>query len=270
MRKHLIALSAVALWSSTFTICSAFAKPETKITQEASSSAVKLEKLKWEKKSPKGYCEYQAEYPQVRGLTDAKVEASINKYIKSKLLTSDADITQCDAEYTQASANVQTANTKDEVTYQVALNQGDLLSIEYSGISFSAGSVYGRPAQGITVNVKTGKVYIYRDLFKPGSNYVSRMNKLIYKKLKASDEKTPDMELSKEESESIANQFKSDSKLSGKNERNDYSFSLHGDTLVILDLFNTNALRAVQVKIPPSEIKDLVNSKSPLYQISDQ
>jgi Deacetylase PdaC len=270
MRKHLIALSAVALWSSTSTICSTFAKPETKITQEAPSSSVKLDKLKWEKKSPKGYCQYQAEYPQVRDLTDAKVEASINNYIKSKLLTPDKDITQCDAEYTQASANVQAANTKDEVTYQVGFNQRDLLSIEYSGISYSPGSVYGRPAQGVTVNVKTGKVYSYRDLFKPGSNYVSKMNKLIYKKLKTPNQKGSDIELSKEESENIANQFKSDSKLSSKNERNDYSFSLHGDTLVILDLFNTNALRAVQVKVQPSEIKDLVNSKGPLHQISNQ
>jgi Deacetylase PdaC len=266
MRKHFIALIAVALWSSTSTICSTFAKPETKMAQEAPSNAVKLEKLKWEKKSPKGYCGYQAEYPQVRGLANIKVEASINKYIKSKLLTSDADITQCDAEYTQASANVQTANTKDEVTYQVALNQGDLLSIEYSGTSFSTGSVYGRPAQGIMVNVRTGKVYSYRDLFKPGSNYVSKMNKLIYKKLKAPNQKGSDIELSKEERENIANQFESDSKLSGKNERNDYSFSLRGDTLVILDLFNTNALKAVQVGVKPSEIKDLVDSKGPLHE----
>lgn len=270
MRKHLIALGAIALWSTTSTICSVLAKPEMRITQEAPSSAVKIEKLKWEKKSPKGYCEYQAEYPQVRGLTDAKVEANINKYIKSKLLTPDADITQCDAEYTQAPANVQATKTNDEVTYQVDLNQGDLLSLEYSEISSSTGSVYGRPAQGITVNVKTGKVYSYRDLFKPGSNHVSKMNKLIYEKLKASDKKGSDIELSKEESENIANQFKSDSKLSSKNERNDYSFSLRGDKLVILDIFSTHALRAVQVGVKPSEIKDLVNPKGPLHQLSNQ
>lgn len=269
MRKHLIILSTIALWSTTSTIYSVLAKPEMRITQEAPNSAVKLEKLKWEKKSPKGYCKYQAEYPQVRGLTDAKVEANINKYIKSKLLTSDADITQCDTEYTQALANVQAANTKDEVTYQVVLNQGDLLSIEYSGISSSIGSVYGRPAQGITVNLKTGKVYSYRDLFKPGSNYVSKMNKLIYEKLKALNEKDSDIELSKEESENISNQFKSDSKLSSKNERNDYSFSLRGDKLVILDIFNTHALRAVQVGVKPCEIKGLVNHKGPLYRISN-
>jgi Deacetylase PdaC len=265
MRNHVIALSAVVLWSTTSIGFSVFAKPETKVTQEAPSSAVKLETLKWEKKSPKGYCEYQAEYPQVRGLTDAKVETSINNYIKSKLLTPDLDIAQCDAEYTQAPANVQAANTKDEVTYQVVFNQGDLLSIEYSGISFSTGSVYGRPAQGITVNIKTGKVYSYRDLFKPGSNYVSKMNKLIYEKLKAPNEKGSDMELSKEERENIADQFKFDSKLSSKNERNEYSFSLRGDKLVILDLFNTHALRAVQVEVKPSKVKDLVDSKGPLH-----
>jgi hypothetical protein len=265
MRKHLIALGAITLWSATSTICSVLAKPEIKITQEVTSSSPKLEKLKWKKKSPKGYCGYQAEYPQVRGLANAEVETSINKYMKSKLLAPDSDITQCDAEYTQAPANVQTANTKDEVTYQVALNQGDLLSIEYSGISSSTGSVYGRPAQGITVNVKTGKVYSYRDLFKPGSNYVSKMNKLIYEKLKAPNEKGSDIELSKEEREDIADQFKFDSKLSSKDERNEYSFSLRGNKLVILDLFNTHALRAMQVGVKPSEIKDLVNSKGPLH-----
>lgn len=267
MRKHLIALSAVAFWTTTFAV---LAKPEIKINQEGRSSTVKIEKLKWEKKSPEAYCEYQAEYPQVRGLTDAKVEAGINKYIKSKLLTPDADITQCDAEYTQEPANAQAGSTKDEVTYQVSLNQGDLLSIEYSGISSFTGGVYGRPTQGITVNVKTGKIYSYRDLFKPASNYVSKMNKLIYKKLKASNEKKPDIELSKEESENIANQFKSDSRVSSTNERNDYSFSLRGDKLAILDLFNTHALRAVQVEVKPSEIKDLVNAKGPLHQILNQ
>jgi Deacetylase PdaC len=269
MRKHLIVVSAIALWTATSTSFSVFAKPEFKITQETSGSSVKLERLKSEKKSPKGYCGYQAEYPQVRGLADARVETNLNKYIKSKLLASDVDITQCDAGYTQSNANAQTVSTKDEVTYQVTLNKGDLLSIEYSGISYSTGSVYGRPAQGITVNVKTGRVYSYRDLFKPGSNYVSKMNKLIYEKLKNSEEKGPDIELSKEESENIANQFKSDSKLFSKNERNDYSFSLRGDKLVILDLFSTHALRAVQVGVKPSEIKDLVNSKGPLHQISD-
>jgi Deacetylase PdaC len=269
MRRHLITLSVIALWS-TSTSLSVFAKPQMKIDQETLSSAVKLEKLKSEKKSPKGYCEYKAKYPQVRGLVDVKVEASINKYIQSKLLTPDVDITQCDAEYTRETNTIQAVNTKDEVTYQVTLNRGGILSIEYSGTSFSTGNVYGRPAQGITVNVKTGNIYSYRDLFKPGSNYVPKMNKLIYEKLRASDKKGSDLELSKEERENIANQFKSDSKLFSKEERNDYSFSLHGDKLVILDLFNTHALRAMQVGFKPSEIKDLFNSMGPLRHLSNQ
>lgn len=270
MHKKLIALNSIAILTTAFTGFVILAKPEVKITQQATISAVKLEKIKWQKKSQKGYCEYQAEYPQVRGLTDAKVEASINKYIKSKLLTPDKEINQCDAEYTREPETVQTGSTKDEVTYQVGLNKGDILSIEYSGISSFTGGVYGRPTQGITVNIKTGKVYSYRDLFKLESNYVSKMNKLIYEKLKTSNEKDSEIELSKEEAENIANQFKSDSRLSSKDERKEYSFSLRGNKLVILDLFNTHALRAVQVGVEPSEIKDLVNANGPLQQISNQ
>jgi hypothetical protein len=268
MHKKLIALNSIAILTTAFTGFVVLAKPEIKITQETSSSAVKLEKLKWQKKSPKGYCEYQVEYPQVRGLSDTRVESKINEYIKEKLLTSDKAIAECDRDNAPDSVQSQESSVKEEVDYQVSFNAKDILSIEYERTNFFTGSIYGQPAQGITVNVKTGKVYDYRDLFKQESNYVSKMNKLIYEKLKSSNAKGSDIELSKEEAESIANQFKSDSKLSSKNERKEYSFSLRGNKLVILDLFDAHALRAVQVGVKLSEIKDLVNSKGPLYVLS--
>jgi hypothetical protein len=252
---------------------SGIAQPDrngAKMAQASPSNVVQIEKLVWAKKSPKGYCEYQVKYPQVIGLSDTRIESKINKHIKEKLLTSDKAIVECDRDNAPDSVKSQEPSVKEEVDYQVTFNAKNILSIEYERMNFFTGSVYGQPARGITVNVKTGKVYGYRDLFKPGSNYASKMNKLIYEKLKASDGKSSDVALSKEESENIANQFKSDSRLSSKNERSNYSFSLHGDKLVILDLFNTHALRAIQAGFKSSEIKNLVNPKGPLQQLQNQ
>ena len=268
-------LSILSLIGASFVLSSSFGMAQSdrnshRIAQALSSNIVEIKKLVWKQKSPKGYCEYQVKYPQVRGLSDARVESRINEYMKGKLFTSDKDIAECDRDNATDSIKSQKPSVKEEVDYQVSFNAKDILSIEYERTDFFTGGVYGQPVRGVTVNTKTGKLYDYKDLFIKESNYISKMNKLIYKKIKNPRKIGYAKNLTKQENEDLASTFKDQARLFTKDERKDYSFSLRGDKLVILDIFNTHALRAVQVEFGASEIKDLIDSKGPLHQLNNQ
>ncbi|MGA7952051.1 MAG: DUF4163 domain-containing protein [Gloeobacterales cyanobacterium] len=272
MNQKLLILSLVGplFFLSTSSGIAQLDRKSQQIAQALPINAVQIKKLIWKKKSPKGYCEYQVEYPKVRGLSDKRVESKINEDIQEKLLISDKDIAECDRDNAPDSVESQEPSVREEVGYQVSFNGKDILSIEYERTNFFTGSVYGQPVQGITINTKTGKLYEYKDLFKKESGYVSKMNKLIYKKIKNPKNAEYARNLTKQENEDLANTFKDPISPFKKNERKCYSFSLRGDKLVILDIFNTHALRAIQVEFEPSEIKNLIDSKGPLHQIINQ
>jgi hypothetical protein len=275
-----ITLSTLALVGSLFvlSISNATAKSVTE-------KAVQIDSIPWVKKSPMKFCEYDLKYPQIRALANKSIESKLNRYMKSEILASVRDMAECDRDGNDSrgygtAKKATSAPSKPDLEqgdFTVAVNSKGILSIEYDSATFGAGSVYGRPAKGITVNVNTGRIYRYSDLFKPGSNYVPKMNQLIYDKLKTSYLETSGIPKSKEEAESDADDFKaslesfkSNSKSSGKNERDKYSFSLRENELRILDIFDTHAKRAVQVTVKPSEIKDLINLSGPLHVLANE
>jgi len=67
--------------------------------------------------------------------------------------------------------------------YEVKTNERGILSLTLTVYSFSGGAHGLTIIQSLTFDVTTGKQYALKDLFKPSSNYVDVLSKIISKKI---------------------------------------------------------------------------------------
>ncbi len=110
-------------------------------------------------------------YPEISGISDAKVQDSINKKLKTYFTKSRMNIEE--GEY---------LTVDDSFTVQQI---GDLLIVQKTGYDYPIGAAHGQPLRFYYfINVKTGDFYQLKDLFKKDSNYVSKLSKLISSQMK--------------------------------------------------------------------------------------
>jgi len=69
--------------------------------------------------------------------------------------------------------------------YEVKNNQKGYLSLSLFNYAYTGGAHGTTLQRSLTFNWSTGKIYSLKELFKPGSDYVSRINKLISVQIKA-------------------------------------------------------------------------------------
>ncbi|MEQ8173244.1 MAG: DUF4163 domain-containing protein, partial [Candidatus Eremiobacterota bacterium] len=135
-------------------------------------------------KSSDGKLSITITYPQITGLSDKKVENDLNKYLKKGFLTGyeelygrsvnfcdKKDLEFCHKDLIETFGK-EFKNTI-EVEYTVGVNKNDILSIDYSGLQILTPSAHpSKLLRTFTVNLKDGKVYKFKDLFKEKSNYM--------------------------------------------------------------------------------------------------
>lgn len=106
-------------------------------------------------------------YPQVEGLKDEAVMASINQELKSIFVDVRSIITEEDI------------NLSVEDRFSASL-LGNLLIIEKHGYDYYFGAAHGMPIMDYHfIDIQTGQFYQFTDLFLEGTDYTSKINELI-------------------------------------------------------------------------------------------
>jgi hypothetical protein len=121
-------------------------------------------------------------YPEVSGLADKSVQSAINATLMDAF-TSEAQFLNFDG------SKIQPGTAYITVDFTAEINQ-DLLVIHKSGYLYPVGAAHGQPtSQYFHFNVKTGKTFALKDLFKPGVDYKTTLEKLISQQIQQQEEK---------------------------------------------------------------------------------
>ncbi|MTI65681.1 MAG: DUF3298 and DUF4163 domain-containing protein [Firmicutes bacterium] len=119
----------------------------------------------------------EVRYPQITNLENKLVEQQLNKKLKSRAISlmEDQERDQYNLVYMDAS-------------YNVKLNEKKLLSIYFNNYGYSKGAAHGGMlTNSITLDIKSGKEYEIKDLFKPNANFKKRLSDIIKKQIKEKD-----------------------------------------------------------------------------------
>ncbi|WP_353093597.1 DUF3298 and DUF4163 domain-containing protein [Tissierella praeacuta] len=107
-------------------------------------------------------------YPQVYGLEDIYVEDMINNSI-------------LEAIYNQIVQQGYYENPEMQIsgTWELKNNDKGILSLTLINYEFSGGAHGLTLVKGLTFDIKTGRLYELKDLFKPGSDYVKVLSEEV-------------------------------------------------------------------------------------------
>lgn len=179
-------------------------------------------------------------YPKVDGINNAEVENTINK----KLLTL----------FTKYRKNLKEKDNLFVDDSFTVKQMEDLLIINKTGYDYPVGAAHGTPlCNYYFINVKTGDFYELKDLFKNDSDYVSKLSKIILKRMNQ-DTKNGDAV------------YFIDSKF--KINKNQY-FYLSQDKLTIF--FDSGAVTAYaagfpKFEIPFKDIQSIINTEGSFWK----
>jgi len=109
------------------------------------------------------------QYPEIVGLTDLKVQENINMMLKDKFVGNDKASNKDGEMFTDSI----------EINYTVDKNK-DLLIISKTGYFYPIGAAHGQPTrESYHIDIKTGKLYTLKDLFKNDSKYKKKLTEII-------------------------------------------------------------------------------------------
>jgi hypothetical protein len=117
-------------------------------------------------------------YPQVTQLQNRQIEQHINRTIIN---------------HTQKLMDIQFGNMPSVIvemvgSFEIKNNQRDILSLTLSNYAYPDRAAHGMTyLEALTFNVITGKQYQLKDLFKPGSNYIEIISRIIKEQIKKRD-----------------------------------------------------------------------------------
>ncbi len=117
-------------------------------------------------------------YPRVLGLRNPIVQENIN----IKIFWENNLLIQQQGYYQHPS--------KTEVTgyYEIKTNERNVLSLTFINYAYTYQAVHGLTLiKSLTFDIKTGKSYTLKDLFKPGSDYIGRISEIIKAQIKERD-----------------------------------------------------------------------------------
>ncbi|MGE5484689.1 MAG: DUF3298 and DUF4163 domain-containing protein [Ignavibacteriales bacterium] len=120
------------------------------------------------------------QYPKVSGLA-ADVQDSMNKYFADRTNTPKASAYESDR--LNVEAGQLERPTELFCNYLVRYNRNGLLSLTMDDYLYSGGAHGGTIRTGYTADVKSGKTYALKDLFTPGTDYVTVISEEVGKQI---------------------------------------------------------------------------------------
>ena len=178
-------------------------------------------------------------YPQLQGLNSEYLQRRINNYLRVKFLALGQD---------ELVPQDEQGNFVEVTGYGVSLLTPLLLSTKLWR-SFDFGGAH--PAnnyQAFNVDLASGYVFTYEDLFKLDSDYKTLIPELITTSLQKQAEK--------EEYEYYPFSI-----------RDEYDFYITRKNLVLFNLYSSHAVQSLESAIRLSEIRDLIHPEGPLFAL---
>ncbi|HYE12633.1 MAG TPA: DUF3298 and DUF4163 domain-containing protein, partial [Patescibacteria group bacterium] len=122
------------------------------------------------------------QYPELKGLENADVQNKLNSLFAR--LAAEAKARGYEIEQYIGQDEI-TRHIKAEVyfDYQVKYNQNDMLSVAVLDYQYSGGAHGGTVQSSYTFDLKTGREYEIKDLFKEGSDYISMISSEVKKQM---------------------------------------------------------------------------------------
>lgn len=116
--------------------------------------------------------DYLVYYPVIEGIAVTEISGEVNNKLRRLSLAEGAD----------SGGNAQDFSYTGD--FAVSFFRKNLLVLELSGYKFPFGAAHGMPTRRYElINLRTGKFYELRDLFKPGSKYVERLSGIVGKQI---------------------------------------------------------------------------------------
>ncbi|MDT3426747.1 hypothetical protein J2Z22_002281 [Paenibacillus forsythiae] len=114
---------------------------------------------------------YLVYYPHVQGIADSSVSARVNDRLKElSLVDNVTPEDQRDYSYTG--------------DFSVSFFRKYLLQLELNGYRYPYGAAHGMPTRIFTpIDLRTGKFYELKDLFKPGVKYTDRLSEIVARQI---------------------------------------------------------------------------------------
>lgn len=110
-------------------------------------------------------------YPQVIGLSNTSAQQSINQTIYQLVQS------LIQWQYQQQGTN---SFTEMIGTFEIKTNERNVFSLSLTNYAYAYQHAHGLTLmKSLTFNVQTGEQYQLKDLFKPGSNYVETLSKIV-------------------------------------------------------------------------------------------
>jgi len=205
-------------------------------SKEQSIETVNVINRELVKKSKSGNCSLKISYPQTEGLSNAAVERIINAELINKIISEDYadEIENCDPG----------PRYEIEITYSTKLNMNNIFSIMIKRYMVTSGGG-STLLEGFTIDVKNGELYKYEDLFMPNTNYILKINKLVWGEM---EEDEPTFER--------------------KMNTTRYEFYITENELVILPFISP--MMPLEVRIDLSKIADIINPEGPLNSLIER
>jgi hypothetical protein len=115
-------------------------------------------------------------YPQIEGMGDKIVQDSVNKKLKDMSIDEAVEPdTKMDYSYTGE--------------FSVELHKKDLLVLKLTGYNYPFGAAHGMPIMDyVHLDLKSGKFYELKDLFKADSDYVKKLSDIVGEQIKEKGE----------------------------------------------------------------------------------
>jgi len=116
--------------------------------------------------------DYLVYYPVVEGIANVEVSRDVNEKLRKLSLAEGAG---------SGGAAQDFSYTGD---FAVSFFRKNLLVLELNGYRFPFGAAHGMPTRIYAhINLRNGKFYQLRDLFKPGSKYVEKLSEIVGKQI---------------------------------------------------------------------------------------
>lgn len=114
--------------------------------------------------------------PYISGGTSAAADKKINDTIMREV-----------QELINNQGSLQDPNAQMIAYYEQKTNEKDVLSLSLYNYAYTGGAHGITLQKSLTFKQSTGETYTLKQLFKPGSDYVSRINKIVEAEIKARD-----------------------------------------------------------------------------------
>jgi hypothetical protein len=205
--------------------------------------------------SPERYCTFMISYPQARIAGNAELEEWFNRYLRAQFVPSDAQLLDCERGVKGFSERPITETTN--ISYNVKLATGDLVSLTYTASSYFEGAAH--PANRIaayTIDLANRTIIPFEGLLRANSD--DEFDALLY------------AAVAEAFTASGSEPYFDQSTFYEQYTRETYDFYLTRDALVVVNLFDIHAIQGLEASIPFFKLKPHINPQGILMRLVSQ